>query len=272
MYNNYARKDRSKKENYIKYLEVHLTDHCNLNCKGCCHFSPLSPKVFLTLEEFEKDAERLSKIIHQKLNRLIFLGGEPLLNKDIIEFFRIAKKYFPNTDIQVLTNGILLPKMDSSFWIVCRELDIQIDITMYPINFDYSKVINKIKSESIRYFIYDDGIVENKEFDKYCLDITASQNSELNFFHECIMAKDCAFLAHGRIYPCQIAHNVKIFNDFFELDFKQSNEDFIDIYKVNDENEIYEFLTHPIPFCKYCDFSKHQKFKWERSKKIQSEW
>lgn len=268
----YRRYDRKIKRNYIKYLEVHLADHCNLNCRGCCHFSPLSDEKFLSLEQFEKDAKRLAQIIHKKLKRLIFLGGEPLLNENILEFFKVAKRYFPKTDVQVLTNGILLPKMSETFWKTCRKLDIQIDITMYPIKFDYQKVLDKIHDEKVRYFIYDDGIIEGKQFDKYNLDISEAQDENLNFYENCVMAKDYAFLAEGKIYPCQLAHNIRIFNEYFGLDFKQYDQDFIDIYKVEDENEIYEFLTHPIPFCRYCDFSKNEKIKWGKSQKLKSEW
>ena len=31
-------------------FEVHLVDHCNLNCKGCSHFSPVSEKKFVDVE------------------------------------------------------------------------------------------------------------------------------------------------------------------------------------------------------------------------------
>ena len=39
---------------YISF-EYHLNDHCNLNCKGCDHFSPLAEEKFTNYEQFEKD-------------------------------------------------------------------------------------------------------------------------------------------------------------------------------------------------------------------------
>lgn len=272
MIKKYKRSDRKIKRNCIEYLEVHLADHCNLNCKGCCHFSPLAEESFLSLEKFESDIKKLNELIYGKLKRLIFLGGEPLLNENIIKFFVVANKYFPKTDIQVLTNGILLSKMSDEFWKVCRKLNIQIDMTMYPIKFDYEKVIEKIQKEQVRFYIYDNGIVQGKQFDKYCFDEKASQDGNLNFYENCVMAKDCAFFVDGKIYPCQLAYNIKILNNYFGLNFKQVEQDYIDIYKVKDENEIYDFLTRPIPFCRYCDFSKHEKVKWEKSQRLIFEW
>ena len=41
----------------IRFI-VDIVDHCNLNCKGCGHFSPLASKSFLDLETFENDLRR----------------------------------------------------------------------------------------------------------------------------------------------------------------------------------------------------------------------
>ena len=36
----------------LKY-EVHLTEHCNLNCKSCFHYSSIAEKDFLDVDEYE---------------------------------------------------------------------------------------------------------------------------------------------------------------------------------------------------------------------------
>ena len=43
----------------LPVLEVHLTDHCNLNCKGCSHFSNISDEFFLDKNDFERDLKEL---------------------------------------------------------------------------------------------------------------------------------------------------------------------------------------------------------------------
>lgn len=37
-------------QTYLKLVEIHLAEHCNLNCFSCSHFSQLSPKHFPSLE------------------------------------------------------------------------------------------------------------------------------------------------------------------------------------------------------------------------------
>ena len=39
----------------LTYLEIHLLDHCNLNCKGYGHFAPIAGKHFADLSEYERD-------------------------------------------------------------------------------------------------------------------------------------------------------------------------------------------------------------------------
>ena len=41
-------------KNQIRFI-VDIVDHCNLNCKGCGHFSPLASESFLDIETFEND-------------------------------------------------------------------------------------------------------------------------------------------------------------------------------------------------------------------------
>lgn len=43
----------------IRFI-VDIVVHCNLNCKGCGHFSPLASESFLDLETFENDLRRLN--------------------------------------------------------------------------------------------------------------------------------------------------------------------------------------------------------------------
>ncbi len=68
----------------IPYLETHIMDSCNLNCKGCTHFSNLYEiDSNVSYEQFMNDINQLSQKCF--VIQLRLLGGEPLLNTDCIK-------------------------------------------------------------------------------------------------------------------------------------------------------------------------------------------
>ena len=77
------------------YFQIHIVDHCNLNCRGCYHFSSLSEESFLDIDEFEKDIQRLGTLFDGCMERILLLGGEPLLHPDINKFIITVRRYFP---------------------------------------------------------------------------------------------------------------------------------------------------------------------------------
>ena len=54
-------------------FEVHIVEHCNLNCKQCEHFSPLAEKSYLPVERYERDCRRLSELSRGR--RFLWVGS-----------------------------------------------------------------------------------------------------------------------------------------------------------------------------------------------------
>ncbi|MBD5165660.1 radical SAM protein, partial [Helicobacter sp.] len=125
---------------YLKLVEIHLAEHCNLNCFSCNHFSQLAPQGFPDLKKFETDIAQLSLLTKGLIERFHLMGGEPLLNSNCKDFFAITRKYFPNSAIWLVTNGILLNKQPKEFWESCRENNIEIHPTKYPIKIDWERI------------------------------------------------------------------------------------------------------------------------------------
>ena len=46
----------------IWYVETHLVEHCNINCKYCDHFSCVASPQFADIGIFEKDLRRIKKL------------------------------------------------------------------------------------------------------------------------------------------------------------------------------------------------------------------
>jgi hypothetical protein len=136
----------------LEVFGVHLTDHCNLKCAGCSHFSPLVKETFADFDKMEKDFKRLSYLTESKVKQIVLQGGEPLLHKDCSAFMKMARFYFKKTHIYLLTNGILLARQSEDFWNICKTYKIDIAISLYPINIEIGRIENKCREYNIDLF------------------------------------------------------------------------------------------------------------------------
>ena len=257
---------------YLRNFVVDITHHCNLNCKGCDHFSPLAEPAFYDLEQYKKDIACLSKLTSGNIDRVGIMGGEPLLNPDVLEYLKTTRQYFPETKIRLVTNGILLSKQSEEFWLTLKELNIFIEYTKYDLKLDYDYIDSVIKKYGVPIDVYgyDQNIVKTSY--KIPLDLKGNQDPILNFF-KCSHANECITLKNGRIYTCTVAPNIEHFNKHFGYNIPLTERDGIDIYKAKSVEEILEFISKPIPFCKYCNVNGRTfGHKWEISKKDVNEW
>ncbi|MDR2409157.1 MAG: radical SAM protein [Bacteroidales bacterium] len=261
-------KKQSKPRNKLQF-EVHLTEHCNLNCKGCCHFSPIAETEFLNCTVFEQDCRRLYDLTRCHVDKIHLMGGEPLLHPKLTEIMDIASKYFDTGIIEIVTNGILLLKQSKKFWECCRKNKVTIIITNYPINRDD----NTIKQMAEKYHVhleYWGGDI--KTFDCIPLDLSGSQDCEKSF-KSCRTKNLCIQLKDGKLYTCHTAAYITHFNRYFRTNIQLDKNDYVDIYKAKNLHEILNFLSKPIPLCNYCNTTNPiSGLKWDTSNKQITEW
>lgn len=252
-------------------FEVHLTEHCNLNCIGCDHFSPLAEKKFTDINSFRRDFERLADLFDGEAGSIHLLGGEPLLHPQAAQFCKVARKNFPEANIDIVTNGLLLPQMAPDFWQVLRSEKIKISVTKYPIALDYGNIASLAGDYEVGLsFFNDTGEDKTMTHNKY--DLEGTQDPRESFI-DCCRANKCIFLSEGKLYPCTFPGNIHHFNKFFSTSMQTTDRDFIDIYKAASTGEILSFLSAPIPFCRYCDIRHAENgVKWEVSGKKIEEW
>lgn len=257
----------------LSSFAVHIVEHCNLNCQFCDHFSPLAEEEFADIKVFEKDFARLSELLNAKIDSIGLMGGEPLLHPQLNDFLYVARKYFPETKrLRLVTNGILLLKQTEDFWKACRDNDIIIVNTKYPISLDFDKIREVAKKHNVKFEYYDNSGEVLKTSYHIPLDLEGRQNAHKNFI-KCQHAVTCSFLSKGKFFTCTVAPNIRHFNKFFNKNIPLTNDDCIDIYKAENLDEIMHFLCRPIPFCKYCYVKKRTYGnEWQRSKKDIKEW
>jgi organic radical activating enzyme len=124
----------------IQKLEYHLTNSCNLSCSGCSHYSNIIKGHTKSPEEFKGNLAAWSRILD--VERFNFLGGEPLVNRKILEFCDVAREILPDSEIYIFTNGLLLGNIDSVAYAEnFRRNKVRIQMTYHSFEAEYKKKI-----------------------------------------------------------------------------------------------------------------------------------
>ncbi|WP_442511658.1 radical SAM protein [Novipirellula sp. SH528] len=93
----------------IPALEYHLAHGCNLSCQQCSHYSNLRLAGKLPTPA-DARREYLSWSNRVRPHRFALLGGEPLLNPHLIEHLRLARQYWPDSNLMLVTNGFFFDR------------------------------------------------------------------------------------------------------------------------------------------------------------------
>ena len=201
-----------------------------MNCWGCDHCAPLAGENFLDVNELERDIKRLAELSSgSNIAKIGLLGGEPFLHPYINKFAEITRKYFPETIIEIFTNGVLLIKQPDDFWENCRDNKILIQATKYPIKIDWASIINKAKLKGVDFIFYGNTDAAAKTSYHIPFDITGAQDTAVNFL-QCFHANNCVELYQGRIYTCTIIPHAKHFAKAFGIKLHECESDSIDIH------------------------------------------
>lgn len=257
---------------FIELIEFHITEHCNLNCKSCMHFSPLAEKEFVKISEFKRDIKKLFKITKGRIKTINLLGGEPLLHPELKRILKIARQYFKNSEIKLISNGILLSKEKEIFWKTLKNFDIHLSVTKYPLQIDYRQISRLVQKFGIKYSFYASD-KENSQW-YFPLDLSGMQNGNENF-KVCGNGNNCTNLnvCKGRIYICPIVSNIKHFNKFFNTNLPLDVHDYLNLASIENMADIIKYASSPVPFCRFCDTQRRTfNNKWEISKKDMKEW
>lgn len=253
-------------KDYLEYLEIPIVDFCNLNCKGCSHFSPLAPKDdCMSFEEIKADLTRLKELIPH-IWKIRILGGEPLLHKDLPNVLYCVRELYLQTDIRIVTNGLLLKKMKAEFWKAVKDNGITIDISMYPPTVQQWDTIREILNE------YGTSYECTEPIKKFRRRMTLSCRDDIECsFKECVVGNQCTCLYKGRIAACPAPFVVRHFNRTFNHHIQCAN-DSLDIYDSSVSTEqLIKFVNSPLSMCGYC--TQPDEFDWEvKTKPEEKDW
>ena len=233
----------------IYYIETDIVDRCNLNCAGCSHYAPLADKNSdITLDNYTKDLKRISELFPYRFIYRI-MGGEPFLHPQLKDIIDITRKYLPEAEIELVTNGTLLQSCSTELIDSINNNNISICISDYGLNLDLEYVKKTFKKAK--------KVERVNEMYNISLDKNSTGSYIENFF-ECRSTRICIFLRNGKLYHCPVAGKIDLFDNYFNTDYKKLFKDGIDIHK-NTHHVICNYLRTPIMACKYCNIKNQQK-------------
>lgn len=114
----------------IRYLRVSVTDRCDFRCVYCMseNMTFLPKKELLTLEELDRLS---SAFIRMGVEKLRITGGEPLVRRDILTYFRAMGRHLESgalKELTLTTNGSQLSKFASDLAAIgVRRVNVSLD-------------------------------------------------------------------------------------------------------------------------------------------------
>lgn len=227
-------------------IEIHLVNHCNLNCVSCNHFSPLAKPWFITKESLQNSLTLIKENI-PNVKDLILLGGEPTLHPELLELCTIARNTMPEVEISVMSNGKNLTQVlkDAKQY---QNLRINFSICDYP---GYTNSIHV--QEAI-----DKGIASYINTRLLMSSSLVNPNDHLedpilNFYNCSHHMIPCFTVEEDKLFVCPFASHSKHYFAKCKQDYPITQFDYLNIADIQGNIELLQdFIFTPKPICAYC--------------------
>lgn len=227
----------------LPYVEFSAALHCNMNCRSCTHFSPLSEKRFYDFEKFQKDIQRLRQLV-ARIDTIRIMGGEPLLNPQLAGYITLTRKVYPYSEIQLVTNGLLLKTMKKELIDILLNNRILIHISFYPaIAEGIEDILRFLEDHKLPYTIENMITRFAKVLSKHKIGNPFSPFKPVGC--------NCPNLFEGYMAVCPRVMFISDLNRTFDTKYPEDGK--IDLYdKMLTFEGLKEQLKKAIPLCDYC--------------------
>jgi len=231
----------------LGYLEIAVTEACNLNCRACSHFSPLANSDDrVSLASFKRDAYRIHELF-PVIYTIRLLGGEPLLHEDVFSMASYIRSLYPRTSVRIATNGLLIPSLSQDALSLMRENQIGFDISLYEPTAKMRDCIEGACRDQGVSFTFTEPIERFRvRFDP------TGQNDGSRSYRKCVVGSRCTYLYNGMLSGCPAPNVVHLFNRAYGTDIT-GEADLIDIHHTElTAEEIYAKISSELCLCRYC--------------------
>jgi len=112
-------------------MELNVARSCTFACSSCNHASTkFTERYFMTPEVVRRDVGVMKD--HLRVKLFMAQGGEPTLNKDLVEILGIMYDSQMARQCGVLSNGTLLKKMKDDLWEMLASRKMELRLSCYP--------------------------------------------------------------------------------------------------------------------------------------------
>lgn len=251
-----------KRKPSLRYLETHITDFCNLKCYGCGHMcDKIEEMSFADVDSFLLAFKKLSELF-SNIKVLRLMGGEPLLCENLFEYIDIAYRFFPHSDIRIVSNGLLYNKLNESTIESIKRTGTSLQISQYPPTRQLANQIISFCSER------DIPLLLSAPVTKFFRGRDSGKPKDQATMWKKCSSRHCHFLDGTRIYPCTGVCLRYKYSRFSKrpLSKEEHDNNSFDVTdsNINDGYSLIESLESPFPLCVKCGDIK-EYFDWKRS-------
>lgn len=241
----------------MKQFDVNLVDHCNMKCKGCLRFSNLvDTPAFADFDTMVKDWKRIKELFWG-VERIKLMGGEPLLSPDLCKYIDVVRSIFPDSDIMVTTNAILINEKCTELFETMKRNNCFFDISLYAPMEKRLPEIERILSENHVWYKV------NYSKDDFYKVMSKTPDYDADEMYEVCMAKNCHHLREGKISVCSRPQYSHIINERYGVSLP-TDCGVWDIHEKNiDAWELDKNLSSSFESCKYC--APPVSYEWGRA-------
>jgi organic radical activating enzyme len=234
---------------HAEAVEYSAAYHCNLRCAGCSHMSPFVSRRIPSSAAFAADVTRLATAFHAEEVRL--LGGEPLLNPDIVSLLQVARASGIADRVVVTTNGLLLPGQPDAFWANVDEVRVSLYPGVSPPEAALDRIAARAQESGTR--------LQVTAWDRFRTTmVTEPHPADLTtafIYRTCHSAHRCHMLHEGRLFKCPVP---PFLPEFLSKLGRGGYDPSAEAFEIHGARDLFEelkaFLTtrRALEACRYC--------------------
>jgi organic radical activating enzyme len=282
----------------LKEVEVYITNVCNLACPGCNRFNNYKFKGWQRWSGYEPIYREWAKQI--TFDRIGILGGEPLLNPDIMLWIEGLRSLWPSSRINIITNAYRLNQVKGLYEYLLAHKKVHLKVGIHnkkhrpfvlgeiekfltaPFTYkfdtenyyDQKLYITDVNNISIlveyNWWFHQGSLIPLPDTPGFTL-----YNSDVKKAHDNCSMKYCHTFHHGELYKCGVVALLPEFGEQHTIKLEPEDATLMHGYRplqATDDMETKEKFINNLPNsidqCKFCPEAYLGNQIWAEEKKV----